>query len=63
MGPIWWMLAVRPAHATGLEATPFVAAILVNFISFIGAVFLFPPLRRAMVKPVVVALCLGRLAK
>ena len=40
------------ATATGLEAAPIVAAILVNIITFIGVVLLFPPLRRAVEKPV-----------
>ena len=37
---------------TGLETAPIVAAILVNIITFIGVVLLFPPLRRAVEKPV-----------
>ena len=44
--------AEATATATGLEAAPIIAAILVNLITFIGVVLLFPPLRRAVEKPV-----------
>ena len=39
------------ATATGLQAAPMVAAILVNIITFIGVILVFPPLRRAVEKP------------
>ena len=44
------------ASETGLEVGPIMAAILVNIVTFIGVILLFPPLRRAIEKPVINAM-------
>ena len=48
--------ASTTASETGLEAGPIMAAILVNIVTLIGVVLLFPPLRRAIQKPLINAM-------